>query len=175
MQDMESIYRQHFYMIYRYLRCLTGGNEALAEELCQETFYQAVKSVHRYRGECAISTWLCQIARHVWLHELQKKHRRKEISLESSLEQNPEEFLWKNLRSVSNPEKEVLDRLFTQEALTVIQLLEPAVREVLLLRLTGELSFKEIGEITGHTENWARVTFFRGRKKLKEALEHDNH
>ena len=63
MQDMEQIYRQHFHTVYRYLRCLTRQNESLAEELCQETFYQAVKGVHRYRGECAMATWLCQIAR----------------------------------------------------------------------------------------------------------------
>lgn len=34
------------------------------------------------------------------------------------------------------------------------------------LRLTGELSFKEIGEILDKSENWARVTFFRGKEKL---------
>ena len=64
MQDMEQVYRQHFQTVYRYLRFLTAKNDVLAEELCQETFYQAVKSVHRYRGECAMSTWLCRIARY---------------------------------------------------------------------------------------------------------------
>lgn len=173
MQDMEQIYRQHFHTVYRYLRCLTGQNDFLAEELCQETFYQAVKSVHRYRGECAISTWLCQIARHVWMHDLRKKHHQNETSLEASLEQNPEDFFFHYLVSKSDTEKTALNHLHSQEALEAIRQLEHMVRQVLLYRLVGELSFKEIGIILGRTENWARVTFFRGRKKLKETLIHD--
>lgn len=173
MQDMEQVYRQHFHTVYRYLRCLTGRNVSLAEELCQETFYQAVKSVHRYRGECAMSTWLCQIARHVWLHDLRKKQHSKEISLEASLEQNPEDFLFRYLVSRSDTEDTALNRLTSHNALMAIQRLEPVSRQVLLYRLVGELSFKEIGDILGHTENWARVTFFRGRKKLKEVLKDD--
>ncbi len=171
MQDMEQIYRQHFHTVYRYLRFLTGQNDALAEELCQETFYQAVKSIHRYRGECAPSTWLCQIAKHVWMHELRKKKYHKETSLEHSLEQNPENFICRYLVSKYNTETSALNRLDSQKALAAIQELAPTVRQVLLYRLVGELSFREIGDILGQTENWARVTFFRGRKKLKEALE----
>lgn len=173
MHDMEEIYTQHFYTVYHYLRCLTGGNEMLAEELCQETFFQAVKSIHRYREECSVSTWLCQIARHVWLHHLKRKQRRQETSLEAALENDPQLLLNQNLVSGTNLEKEVLNRLHTREALNAIQLLDHTTREVLLLRLTGELSFREIADIMGQTENWARVTFFRGRKKIKEVLEHD--
>ncbi len=173
MQDMEQIYQQYFHTVYRYLRCLTGRNDSLAEELCQETFYQAVKSVHRYRGECAIPTWLCQIARHVWMHELQKKRYRKEISLEASLEQNSKEFLFQHLISKSDTEKTALSRLQSRKALEAIQQLEAVSQKVLLYRLVGELSFREIGDILGHSENWARVTFFRGRKKLKETLGDD--
>lgn len=174
MQDMEQVYRQYFHTVYRYLRCLTARNDSLAEELCQETFYQAVKSIHLYRGECAISTWLCQIARHVWLHDLRRKQRRKEISLEAALEENAEDFLFRYLVSRTDTEKTALNHIDSHNALQAIQRLEPISRQVLLCRLVGELSFKEIGDILGHTENWARVTFFRGRKKLKEVLTNDS-
>lgn len=173
MQDMEQVYRQHFQTVYRYLRFLTAKNDVLAEELCQETFYQAVKSVHRYRGECAMSTWLCRIARHVWMHDLRKKQRRKEVSLDYSLEQNAEDFLFRYLISHADTEKAALNHIDSQNALRAIQRLEPIIRQVLLCRLVGELSFREIGDILGHTENWARVTFFRGRKKLMEVLTND--
>lgn len=173
MQDMEQIYRQHFHTVYRYLRFLTGQNDSLAEELCQETFYQAVKSIHRYRGECAVSTWLCQIARHVWMHELRKKKYRRETSLEQSLEQNPGDFICRYLVSRYDTEQSALNHINSQKALAAIRELSPIVCQVLLYRLVGELSFQEIGDILGQTENWARVTFFRGRKKLKEALEHE--
>lgn len=49
-----------------------------------------------------------------------------------------------------------------------MQKLEETTREVIYLRITGELSFKEIGNILDKTENWARVTFYRGKNKLKE-------
>ena len=49
-----------------------------------------------------------------------------------------------------------------------MQNLDEKTREVMYLRITGELSFKEIGEILNKTENWARVTFYRGKNKLKE-------
>lgn len=43
----------------------------------------------------------------------------------------------------------------------------------LMLRLSGELSFKEIGEILGKTENWARVTFYRGKQMIGKELGKD--
>lgn len=49
-----------------------------------------------------------------------------------------------------------------------MQNLDEKTREVMYLRITGELSFKEIGLILNKTENWARVTFYRGKKSLKE-------
>ena len=49
-----------------------------------------------------------------------------------------------------------------------IQKLDNNTREVMYLRLTGELSFKEIGKILNKSENWARVTFFRGKQKIME-------
>ena len=49
-----------------------------------------------------------------------------------------------------------------------MQLLDEKTREVMYLRITGELSFREIGIILNKTENWARVTFYRGKNQLKE-------
>lgn len=49
-----------------------------------------------------------------------------------------------------------------------MQSLDEKTREVMYLRITGELSFKEIGFILNKTENWARVTFYRGKNSLKE-------
>ncbi len=49
-----------------------------------------------------------------------------------------------------------------------MQKLDKKTREVIYLRITGELSFKEIGIILNKTENWARVTFYRGKNQLKE-------
>ena len=71
MQDMDAVYRQHFRMVYQYLMSLTHQPD-VAEELAQETFCQAVSSIHCYDGSCKITTWLCAIAKNQYLSYLRK-------------------------------------------------------------------------------------------------------
>ena len=71
------------------------------------------------------------------------------------------------------PSEDIVDEkvIYNDEKLSLykkIQKLDKETREVICLRITGELSFKEIGIVINHTENWARVTFYRGKNKLKE-------
>ena len=79
MQNIEEIYKEHSNTVYKYLFCLTG-NEDLSEELTQETFAIAVKEIKKFKGNCKVSVWLCQIAKHLWYKELKKKKRN--ISIE---------------------------------------------------------------------------------------------
>ena len=156
MQDMEQIYTQYFETVNKYLFCLTHNND-ISEELTQETFYKAVKKIDTYKGECKMSVWLCQIAKNLW-YDYCKKNK-KVISVEEELlgtysTDTTEE------RVILNDEKISLFRK--------IQKLDEKTREVIYLRITGELSFKEIGIILNKTENWARVTFYRGKNQLKE-------
>ena len=58
-----------------------------------------------------------------------------------------------------------------KEILQLIHGMDEPVREVMYLRLISNLTFAEIGEIIGKTENWTRVTFYRGKQKIvKETL-----
>lgn len=155
MQDMEQIYKEYFETVHKYLFCLTR-NEYISEELTQETFYRAVKKIDTYRGECKISVWLCQIAKNLWYDYCRKNKKivNKDDILEISLEDTTEEQV------IAKEEKILLYQK--------MQKLDKEVREVIYLRITGELSFKEIGAILNKTENWARVTFYRGKNQLKE-------
>ncbi len=72
MFDMDAAYREYAVMVYKFLLSLCYEEE-LAEELTQETFYQAVRSVDRYDGSCKVSTWLCQIAKHLWYWEIERR------------------------------------------------------------------------------------------------------
>lgn len=130
-------------------------NADLSEELTQETFYQAVKSIDRYNGECKMSVWLCQIAKHTYYKYLEKnKKEQRDVGQHHILHTSPEtEF-------IHTEDKIALYR--------TIHLLEEPYKEVLLLRILGDLSFKEIGEIQLKNENWARVTFYRAKLKLRE-------
>ena len=156
MQDMEQIYTQYFETVNKYLFCLTHNND-ISEELTQETFYKAVKKIDTYKGECKMSVWLCQIAKNLW-YDYCKKNK-KVISVEKELVES--------YSSDTTEEKVILNdekiSLFRK-----IQKLDEKTREVIYLRITGELSFKEIGIILNKTENWARVTFYRGKNQLKE-------
>lgn len=160
MQNIEEIYKQYFKTVYKYLFCLTH-NENLAEELTQETFYNAIKHIGKFKGECKISVWLCQIAKHLWYKELKKK---KLLIIEGNYEET-------ELESSENIEDNVIEKENKQILYKKIEGLDEKTKEVINLRIHGELSFKEISEIIGKTENWCRVTFYRGKEKLKEVDE----
>ena len=81
MQDIDKIYKKYGEIVYKYVFCLTG-NEYITEEIVQETFLVAVKDINKFRGECKISTWLCQISKYIWYKKLKKEKSKKEIPLE---------------------------------------------------------------------------------------------
>ena len=156
MQDIEKIYEEYFETVNKYLFCLTHNND-VSEELTQETFYKAVKKINTYKGECKISVWLCQIAKNLWYDECRKN--KKVINTEENDLLNIETLDTIEEQVIANDEKMLLYKK--------MQLLDDKTREVMYLRITGELSFKEIGIIMNKTENWARVTFYRGKNQLK--------
>lgn len=162
MQSMEKIYRQYFETVKKYLFCLTGNND-IAEELTQETFYKAVKKINTFKGNCKISVWLCQIAKNLWYNELKKNKKIEQI--------NENEIF--NLTSNEEIESTVIANENKVDLYKKLQKIDDKTREVMYLRITGELSFKEIANILNKTENWARVTFYRGKQKLKEVDENE--
>ena len=54
-----------------------------------------------------------------------------------------------------------------------VHVLDETAKEVVLLRVTGAFSFKEIGELFGKNENWARVTYYRAKQKIVKGGNHD--
>lgn len=152
MDDMEQIYKKHAQTVYGFLLFRTNHAE-LAEELTQETFYQALQSIDRFKGNCSVSTWLCAIAKNVWKTYLQKNNK------EDCMEEV-------EVGAIRSAEQEVLVNWDKVEILKVLHRLEDPVREVMYLRLIANLSFREIGEIMERTENWARVNYYRGKEKI---------
>ncbi len=127
----------------------------MAEELTQETFYRAVYSIKRWDGSCQITTWLCRIAYHVWQQTLEKENRRmRNRGVQPRVDKSP------------SAEAEVLAADGEMALWKALHRLREPVREVLYLRLSGGLSFRQIGEIMEKSETWARVTFFRGKNQM---------
>ena len=159
MRDMEEVYRQYARTVYRYLVSLCHDPD-LAEELTQETFCQAIRSVGSYDGRSKMSTWLCGIAKNVLRTHL-RRHPPTEPIEDAPL-------------SVPSAEAETIsgeERLGLMRRLHALP--EPG-REVVYLRVFGSLSFREIGEVLDRTENWARVTFDRAKEKLREDVDHES-
>ena len=154
MDDMSAIYQQHARTVYKFLLAQCHDPD-LAEELTQETFYQAVRSADRFDGGCKVSVWLCQIAKHLWYQHLRKRNREAPM---------PEEGIDGPLPSA---EDETLAQEGRLDLLRSIHGLPADAREVVYLRAFGGLSFREIGDVLGKTETWARVTFYRSKEKLR--------
>lgn len=160
MQSIEEIYKDNFDIVFKYLVCLTH-DENTSEELTQETFYRALKNIHKFKGESKLSTWLCQIAKNLWYDET-KKQKVSSVSFEENLN------LMEVTSSSENIEEQVASKDSKIKLYEKLQKLDSLTREVIYLRITGDLSFKEIGTILNKTENWARVTYYRGKQSLKE-------
>lgn len=158
LKEIEKAYTQHAKDVYRYLLSLTH-DENLAEELTQETFFRAMRTIDRYDGSCKLSVWLCQIAKHLWYQWLEKRSRMEQVELTDEIP------------CQESPEKHALLNMEKTTLYQAIHTLPEPMRELVYLRLTGEFSFREIGEILGKSESWARTTFYRAKQKIMEEME----
>lgn len=157
MTDFQEVYDLYFREVYRYALSLCR-NEAMAEEITQETFFKALTKLDSFDGKCKVSVWLCQIAKNTYL-SMCRKHKYVDPDTDAGL-----------LPADSCME----DRFFDQETALaihrILHRLEEPYKEVFSLRTFGELSFKQIAALFGKTETWARVTYHRARLRIKEEL-----
>jgi len=161
--DMDSIYREYANLVYRFLYSYTHDAD-WSQELMQETFFRAITSISRYDGSCKMSVWLCQIAKHILWQEIRKKKRIDTVELGEML---PDAAAPEGETSALRQESKL-------ELYQAIHQLPELEREVVLYRITGELSFREIGGILGRSENWARTVFYRAKLKIgKELKQHE--
>lgn len=147
MEQFEDIYNNYAKIVYGFLLKLSH-DPSISEDLTQETFLIAIKKIDTYDHKCKISTWLCGIAKKLWIKESQK------------------------IKTVDLDEISYNDQynFETIEVLKRIHNLQEPYKEVIYLRLAANLNFAQIGEIMNQSENWARVTFYRGKNKIKEEL-----
>ena len=160
MQITDEIYQNYVAEVNRYLLSLTHDSD-LAEELTQETFYQAIRSIERFEGKSSLYTWLCGIAKNCF-NAYRKKHPQT-VNLNEPL----------SVTFSASPEEEALSAEKRLELIKSLHGIPEPQREIIYLHVFCELSFSEIGEIFGKTDNWARVNFFRGKNKLKKEANKD--
>jgi len=155
--NFEEIYLQYFKYVYKYVLSLCR-NETIAEDITQDTFLKALKTIGNYKGECKIQVWLCQIAKNTYFNYCEKEKKRN-IYFKENEWADTEDF-----------EQKFTDRETAFEIHKALRKIEEPYKEVFTLRLFGELSFVQIAELLGRTESWARVTYHRAKLKLREEL-----
>ena len=156
--DFEQVYAAHVEDVYRYALSLCG-NSHIAEDVTGETFLKAMKAADKFKGDCSVRVWLCQIAKHIYFN-LAKRGR--------FTTQLPEE-----LPSGDCFEHKLADKAQALELHRALHQLGEPYKEVFSLRVFSELSFSEIGALFGKPDGWARTTFHRAKLKLKEGIVND--
>ena len=162
MQELDSIYRDNFIKVYRYILSISGDPH-LAEDITQDTFFKAMQKLDSFRGDCALTTWLCRIARNQYLNQVNRQTRLQDITKQS--QQNAE-----NTAASDSADAELIRKEQTMEIIEAMQRLDGPYKEVFSLRTFSELSFKEIGKEFGKSDNWARVIYHRAKMKIKEEM-----
>lgn len=155
--DFSEVYEEYVRKVYRFLLILSGS-ECIAEELTQQTFYKAFLHIKYFEGRSSLYTWLCSIGKNEWLMECRKKPFVSYNELDE-------------ISDTKNPETEAVRHIEQRLVQEAIQKMPSLYRDVMIYRTYGDLSFAEIATIFGKTESWAKVTYFRGKEKLKIELE----
>lgn len=156
---IEALYNQYFHDVFLYLKALSHSDD-IAEELTQETFFKAMKAVDRFKGDCDVRVWLCQIAKNCYYSFCRKQ---KHIADDELPETLPD--------SASPVQLSLEDKETVLEVHKILHDMKEPYKEVFTLRVFGELSFRQIAELFGKTENWAAVTFHRAKLNILNELE----
>ena len=163
-KEFEALYRDYFPRIYAFLFKLTE-NRDLAEELTQETFYQAFIAFYRFRGDSDVFTWLASIAKHTYYRWLRKNKRQ----IDSV---DPEALIEAYSESASEHTEDTVERRMAAERVRhALAQLPKKYRDVTILRVYADMSFAQIGDALQISENSARVIFFRAKKMMMEAIQ----
>ena len=158
--DLEKIYREYFTIVYRYTLSISRDAH-LAEEITQETFVKAFQKLKSFRGDSDISVWLCQIAKNEYFQHLRKQKKKQ------AMQTMPENV-------IAGPEQELAKKEMRFRIQQILHDMEEPYKEVFYMRTYGEMSFKDIGKLFEKQETWARVTYYRARKKIMEVMENED-
>lgn len=159
MKDFQELYQMFGKRLYYFLLSLSG-DESMAEELMQETFYQAFLHIESFEGRCSIYTWLCQIGKNAWLKEIRRNKRRIDFSRKHL----------QSLEPVPTLEERFLQKEEYLRVREILLSMEEPYRNVFILHAISGIKLKEISSLYNKSESWARVTYYRARMKIVEEV-----
>lgn len=151
-------FEKYYEDVFRFLRGISA-DEHLAEELTQETFYRALKSVDTYRGDSSLRVWLCSIAKNLYCTHCQKQKHLAPSDLLDTYETRERHF-----------SELIADKETALQVHRILHRLREPYKEIFSLRIFGELSFREIGTLFDKSEHWACVTYHRAKEMIQAEL-----
>jgi len=154
--DYEQLYNAYYMKVYSFVMTL-AKNQDVSEEITQKAFFKALTTREKHRGDSSEFTWLCAIAKNLFVDEQRASTKITGLDVE--------------IVSDTNIETSFVDEDTAFHIHKVLHCLEEPYKEVFQLRVFGDLSFHKIGAIFEKTENWARVTYHRARLKIQERME----
>ena len=158
-----QIFEQHHRFIYKFIYAMLGTHE-LAEELTQETFLGAYRGIVNLRGDAALKTWLCGIAKNLVYKSFRanckngEKNGEKIETLDLSVNQN------------EHPDALVLNKELNQVITSALGKLNEDKRLIFVLKEMQNLSYKEISDITGNAIPKLKTDLFRAKADMRSML-----
>lgn len=154
MEDINKLYDIYAKDIYKFIMSIALNHE-VAEDIMQSTFLSAIKSIHTFKGHSSVKTWLFGIAKNEYYTYLRKNPRNlklEDINEIHYIQENNELYMsiMKKIKELKEPQKQIV-----------------------ILRIINDMSFAEIGEVVGKSENYCRVNFFREKQKLWEDIKNE--
>ncbi|MBO6231944.1 MAG: sigma-70 family RNA polymerase sigma factor [Ruminiclostridium sp.] len=159
--EFEEIYRLYANDLYKFILRLCK-NETLAMDIMQDTMLKAITTIDKFNGSCSIKTYLCTIAKNNYFNYLKRAENRG-ISLDDAVQ----------TADGTSFEESLDDKDSALQIHKALHRLDEPYREIFSLRVFAELKFADIAAVFGQSENWARVMFYRAKKKLLEMLKED--
>jgi RNA polymerase sigma-70 factor (ECF subfamily) len=138
---------------------MTSYQCELSEELLQETFYQAFLSFERFRGECEIKTWLCQIAKNTYYRYLRNELKNENLVIKISREDKAYDV-----------EEQVVQNEIVQLIHRILEEFDERTRNIVVFRMYADLKFSEIATILDIKEATAKVIYSRTKIKIQTIL-----
>jgi RNA polymerase sigma-70 factor, ECF subfamily len=168
----EELVRHYDQPVLRLALHLTGSEQD-AQDIYQEAFLKAYKSVGNFRFECSFYTWIYRIVTNLCLDHLRKKQVRKEdapVAVDPGGEEYDLLDQVADGRPAANPERDLMRRELGGQIKYALGRLTPRERMVFELKHYQGLKLRTVGEMLNTTEETAKNTLFRATQKLRAAL-----
>lgn len=178
MNEFEELYSKYMKLVYHFIIKLSNDPHT-AEEITQQTFVTAFEKLDSFRGECKMSVWLCQIAKHEYFawERKAKRHRLYNAGSEQDNRESVKRIEGQMSLAAGQADagsdalvNAMIDHENYKRIMEVWHQLPEPYKEVFMLHIMAEMPYQDIAKLFGKSANWSRVIYYRAKKMIIEGL-----